>query len=51
MPGASPNISNIDLNAPHSPINANGLHHLNYANCPAVQAFVLADLLNTPAAW
>jgi hypothetical protein len=50
-PDSSAAITNIDLNAADSPIPADGLHHLNVANSPAVQAFVLQTIRQTLAAW
>jgi hypothetical protein len=39
------------LNAADSPVNANGLHHLNIIHSPDVQAFVLARILETLPEW
>src|SRR6185312_7788995 len=38
-------ISNIDLNATDSPINAKGLSHLNITDDPQVRALVLKQIL------
>ncbi|MGH7174252.1 MAG: hypothetical protein ACRELG_28615, partial [Gemmataceae bacterium] len=50
-PGSSAEITNIELNAVDSPINADGLHHLNITDSSAVQAFVLARILETLPNW
>ncbi|HTU91271.1 MAG TPA: hypothetical protein VMF69_14420 [Gemmataceae bacterium] len=50
-PGSSAEITNIELNAADSPINANGLHHLNITDSPTVQALVLARILETLSEW
>lgn len=44
-PGSSAEITNIDWDAADSPLNADGLHHLNITDSPAVQTFVLERIL------
>jgi hypothetical protein len=44
--GSTADIRNIDLNAVDSPVDANGLSHLNLSDSPAVQAFVLRQILD-----
>lgn len=48
-PHSSAHITNIDLNSANSPIDANGLPHLNITDSPAVQAFVLKWIRETVA--
>jgi hypothetical protein len=48
-PHSAAHIINIDLNSADSPIDANGLSHLNITNSPAVQAFVLKRIRETVA--
>jgi hypothetical protein len=38
-------VTNLDLDAPGSPIDPAGLHHLNITASPAVQAWVLGQVL------
>ena len=44
-PGASPDVANVDLNAPGSPIDARGLCHLNVTGRPAVQDYVMGEIM------
>jgi hypothetical protein len=50
-PGSSAEITNIDLNTADLPVNVNGLNHLNITDSPAIQAFVLAQILETLPEW
>jgi len=45
--GSAAVIENIDLNAPGSPVNPDGLNHLNITDSPAVQALVLRRIRET----
>jgi len=44
--GSTTEVCNIDLDAADSPLDANGLSHLNLTDSPAVQAFVLGQILD-----
>jgi thioesterase domain-containing protein len=44
-------VENLDLDTPGSPIAARGLHHLNITAAPAVQSYLIGQVLLAVAAW
>src|SRR5262245_36048859 len=48
-PDSAARIKNVDLDGADSPIPAKGLRHLNITGSPAVQAWILDQILKTVA--